>query len=208
MKLNSAALPFPAPGCRGAVRATLSDGAEIRLQALSPADKPCFRAGLQRLSPQSRYLRFGRPVAHFSSEELRYLTEVDQVTHVAWGARDLSLPDGPGIGVARFVRAPEDPSRAEIALTVVDSHQRRGLGTLFLVLLWRLALAQGVKTFTGEVLAANAPMLGILEQLGAQAAGRAADWISVSARLPAGLEDFPDSPVGRRARAAAARLQL
>lgn len=192
----------------GILRARLTDGAEICLQALSAADKPGLEAGLQRLSPESRYFRFGRPVARFSSAELRYLTEVDQVSHVAWGAWDPGAPGAPGIGVARFVRAPEDPSRAEIALTVVDSHQRRGLGTLFLVLLWRLALARGVRTFTGDVLAANAPMLGILEQLGVRPAGRAADWVSVSARLPAGIDEFPDSPVGRRARSAARRLQL
>ena len=192
----------------GILRARLTDGAEICLQALSAADKPGLEAGLQRLSPQSRYFRFGRPVARFSSAELRYLTEVDQVSHVAWGAWDPAAPGAPGIGVARFVRAPEDPSRAEIALTVVDSHQRRGLGTLFLVLLWRLALARGVRAFTGDVLAENAPMLGILEQLGARPAGRAADWVSVSAVLPVSIDDFPDSPVGRRARSAARLLQL
>ncbi len=188
--------------------AKLTDGAEIRLQALSPADKPCLQEGLQRLSPQSRYLRFGRPVSRFSSEELRYLTEVDQATHVAWAARDLTAPGAPGVGVARFVRAPDDPSRAEVALTIVDSHQRRGLGTLFLVLLWRLALARGVRTFTGDVLAENVAMLGILEQLGARVEGRLADWVSVSAALPTGIEGIPDSPVGRRARSVAERLQL
>ena len=192
----------------GTLRARLTDGAEVCLHALSAADKPGLEAGLQRLSPRSRYFRFGRPLACLSSAELRYLTEVDQVSHVAWGAWDPAAPGAPGIGVARFVRAPEDPSRAEIALTVVDSHQRRGLGTLLLVLLWRLALVRGVRTFTGDVLAENAPMLGILEQLGARPAGRAADWLSVSAELPESIDDFPDSPVGRRARSAARRLQL
>ena len=129
---------------RAAFHATLADGGEVRLHPLSSEDAPALQAGLQRLSPLSQYRRFGRPVSRFSTQELRYLTDVDHCRHVAWGATDLSVPQRQGIGVARYVHLEDRPGTAEIALAVVDAHQRRGLGILFVALLWRLARAQGL----------------------------------------------------------------
>ena len=191
-----------------ALRVTLADGGEVRLHPLSPEDAPRLQAGLQRLSPLSSYRRFGRPVGRLSAEELRYLTEVDQRRHVAWAATDLAAAGCGGIGVARFVQREDRPGTAEIALTVIDAHQRRGLGTLFLALLWHLARAQGLRYFSGQVQADNAPMLAILAQFDARVEGAAGGCVDVSARLPESLDGFPDSALGRKARAAALRLSL
>ncbi len=193
---------------KAAFRTTLADGGEVRLHPLSPEDAPGLQAGLQRLSPLSRYRRFGRPVSRFSAEELRYLTAVDQRRHVAWGAWELSGSVRTGIGVARFVHLEDRPGTAEIALTVVDGHQRRGLGTLFLALLWQLARLQGLRRFSAQVQADNAPMLAILAQLDARIEASTADCISVSAPLPESLDHFPGSGLGLRARAAALHLPL
>ena len=189
-----------------ALRVALPDGGRVALQPLSAGDAPGLQAGLQRLSQLSRLRRFGRPISRFSAAELRYLTEVDQRRHVAWAAIDLSEAGGGGIGVARFVRREGRPDAAEIALTVIDSQQRRGLGTLFLALMWRLGRAQGLRRFTGQIQADNAPMLAILDQFDVRVEGSAGDCIEVSARLPESLDDFPDSALGRRARDAALRL--
>ena len=189
-------------------RVPLADGGEVGLHPLSPKDAPGLQAGLQRLSPLSRYRRFGRPVSRFSAEELRYLTAVDQRHHVAWGASDLNAPGRRGIGVARFVRLADRPGTAEIALTVVDAHQRRGLGTLLLALLWRLGRAQGLRRFSGQIQAGNAPMLAILAQFEGRIEASTGDCIDVSARLPETLDGFPDSALGRKARDAALRLSF
>lgn len=193
---------------KAAFRVPLADGGDVRLHPISPEDAPGLQAGLQRLSPLSRYRRFGRPLSRFSAEELRYLTAVDQRRHVAWGARDLTGAGEKGIGVARFVHLEDRPGTAEIALTVVDAHQRRGLGALFLALLWHLGRAQGLRRFSGQVQVDNAPMLAILAQLDARIEASSADCIDVSARLPESLDGFPDSALGRRAREAALRLSL
>jgi GNAT superfamily N-acetyltransferase len=37
--------------------------------------------------------------------------------------------DGRGVGIARYIRDAEDPQAAEVAVTVLDHWQRRGLGT-------------------------------------------------------------------------------
>ena len=66
-----------------------------------------------------------------SPAELRYFTEIDHHDHEALGAVDRA--NGRGVGVARYVRSLEDSQTAELAVTVVDEWQGRGLGTELVV---------------------------------------------------------------------------
>ncbi|HQY63740.1 MAG: GNAT family N-acetyltransferase [Myxococcales bacterium] len=147
----------------------LRDGTAVTLRPLHADDKEAFREAFRGLSPATRYLRFFSVVTEPSEHVLRYLTDVDQHDHVAIAATVTSadLKTERGVGVARFVRAKDAPAVAEAAVTVVDEFQGRGLGALLLVELARAALARGVHTFRGEVLATNQPMLGILRSVGA-----------------------------------------
>ena len=52
--------------------------------------------------------RFLSPKRSLSAAELRFLTEVDHHDHEAIGA--LSPADGRGVGIARYIRAPGDPT--------------------------------------------------------------------------------------------------
>jgi GNAT superfamily N-acetyltransferase len=56
-------------------------------------------------------------------------TDLDLRDHEAMIALDES---GEGVGVARYVRNNPPPDTAEVAVTVVDGWQGRGLGTLLL----------------------------------------------------------------------------
>ena len=76
------------PGTRG-FNAELRDGRRVRVRLITPADKSGLAAGLARMSPRSRYLRFHRMVERLSDDELRYLTEVDMRNHFAWVAVSL-----------------------------------------------------------------------------------------------------------------------
>ena len=119
-----AAPPIPAEGV------TLRDGSTVRVARITPRDAPLIAAGFERLSAETRRLRFLTSKPTLSSAELKYLTEVDGHRHEALGAIDPAT--GQGIAVARFVRDADDPSRAEVAVTVADEWQHRGLGTLLL----------------------------------------------------------------------------
>ena len=133
-------------------------------------DAPLLADGFARLSPRSRRMRFLGTKTTLSAAELRYFTEVDHHDHEAIGA--LSAADGRGVGIARYVRDADDPQAAEIAVTVVDDWQGRGLGTELLSRLSGRARQAGIHRFTALAAAENAAVAGLARKLGACLAGR------------------------------------
>ena len=142
----------------------LRDGARVRLRQIHAADKDLLRRGFERLGGESRYRRFLTPTAQLTEAEVRYLTEVDHHDHEAIVALDEE--SGEGIGVARYVRNRERPDVAEVAVTVVDDWQGRGLGTRLLEVASARAREEGVGSFTAFMLATNQEMMSLLERLG------------------------------------------
>jgi GNAT superfamily N-acetyltransferase len=112
----------------------LRDGAEIFVRPVTPRDKRAIARGLERLSEESRYRRFFAPVHRLSDRDLAYLTEVDHHDHEALVAYAGS---GEPLGVARYVRLHDEPSKAEVAVAVVDDWQGRGVATELLAFLRR-----------------------------------------------------------------------
>jgi RimJ/RimL family protein N-acetyltransferase len=113
----------------------LRDGSEVLIRQIQPADAALLADGFARLSVQSRWLRFLTAKRELSMAELRYLTHIDHHDHEAIGA--VNRADGRGVGVARYIRDPEDPEAAHVAVTVIDAWQRRGVGTELLTRLSR-----------------------------------------------------------------------
>lgn len=144
--------------------ATLRDGSTVRIARVTPRDAPLIADGFERLSAETRRLRFLTSKPTLSRAELKYLTEVDGHRHEALGAIDPRT--GQGIAVARFVRDREDPSRAEVAVTVADEWQHRGLGSLMLDRLAERAREEGITHFTALVAGDNPAMQPFLKALG------------------------------------------
>ena len=147
----------------------LGDGTRVTLRFIQPDDADELRRAFARLSPRSRHQRFLGGMSELTDPMVSYLTQVDGDNHVAIvaGTDSHDLKSEVGLGVARFVRLPEDPSVAEAAITVIDDVQGKGIGRLLLTALARLALARGVRVFRGEVLAENTRMCHLLEEVGA-----------------------------------------
>lgn len=152
---------------RPEARVRLGDGAELGLRPIHPDDKPLFVEGFHRLSPRTRYLRFMTPVGRLTNRQLTYLSELDFRHHVAWGVLDGET----AVAVGRFVRMPDDPTTADVAVTVVDDHQRRGIGRMLLQVLAASARSRGIGRFHFDVLAENTAMLRLLESLGGRRIG-------------------------------------
>jgi len=138
----------------------LRDGSEVLIRPVQPADAPLLADGFARLSDKSRRMRFLARKDQLSAAELRYFTDVDHHDHEALGALD--HPGGRGVGVARYVRDAGDPRAAEIAVTVVDDWQGRGLGTELLAQLSGRARAAGIRRFTALASADNQAVAGLL----------------------------------------------
>lgn len=193
---------MPAPALPAPVAGVLPDGTEVRFVPVTPEHRERLRLGFQEASPETRFRRFLTPLSRLTEDQLDYLTDVDFVDHVAWGVE--TMPDRHGIAIGRWVRSSADPKSAEAAVAVLDGYHNRGIGRALLRLLAETAIARGVRRFSAEVLAGNEPMLALLEELGAETAGRDGPVLEMSVPLPATVAELAATPAPRILRATAA----
>jgi RimJ/RimL family protein N-acetyltransferase len=182
-------------GRRAGRRVLLRDGSAVLIRPVHRTDAPLVAAAFRRLSAHSRRMRFLTRKDELSAAELRYFTDLDHHDHEALGA--VSHPDGRGVGVARYVRDAADPRAAEIALTIVDDWQGRGLGTELLAQLSSRARHEGVRRFTALVSADNTAMSALLRNAGAELVRREPGAVEYEITLMPGGEPPPG---GRAAR--------
>lgn len=178
---------------------TLRDGTAAYMRTIEPEDRDALVAGFDELSDESRYRRFLSPVPRLTGSTLRYLTEVDHRDHEAIVA--FSRADEP-MGVARYVRTDPAGDCAEVAVTVVDRWQGRGVGTALLARLSERARTEGIRRFTATALATNNDMIDLLRNLGVTDSRPAAGGVvEMRVALPADVEE--QSPLRKALRNAA-----
>jgi len=137
----------------------------VQIRPIRSDDKRLLSEGLRRLSDESVQRRFLTPKRTFSRTELRYLTEINAVDHVALVAEDPTEPARDLVAVGRFVRLAEDPEAAEIAIVVWDDWQGRGLGSILGGHLAHAARNRGIKRFTATMAADNRPAHRLMAKL-------------------------------------------
>ncbi len=167
--------------------ALLKDNTQVFFRLLRPDDKEELKANFQRLSIDSRFCRFLTTLSNLSEKQLKYLTEIDNVNHLAFCAIESSVAGesgtGPechmhvddensheserGMGLARYVRVKDEPDAAEFAIAIIDEYHGRGLGTVMLDLLIKAAYGNDIQRFIGYVLERNTAMRKLLERIGA-----------------------------------------
>ena len=142
----------------------LRDGSRVLIRPVRPADAGLLADGFTRLSAESRRMRFLTAKDQLRPAELRYLTDVDHHDHEAIGALDAA--SGQGAGIARYIRDPADPRTAEIAVTIADGWQGRGLGTELVSRLAGHARREGVQRFVALTAGGNLAMGALLRRMG------------------------------------------
>jgi GNAT superfamily N-acetyltransferase len=142
------------PELRGE-RVSLADGAQIVIRPIEAEDVADLAAGFERLTALSRFRRFGARVDHLTRRQLVELANVDHDSREALVALDATT--GEGVGVARYDRVPDDPTRAEVACTVLDPWQHRGVGSALAERLAVRARAAGIERCTALLVLGNEP---------------------------------------------------
>lgn len=165
-----------------------SDGAALLLRPVLPGDAERFKSS-GSFSRETLYRRYqgGTP----TDARLTYLFEVDYLEHFVWVVTDGVA--GPVVADARFVRDQDDPTSAEVALTVADGYQGRGIGTLLLDALAVAARVDGIKRFHGRVLAENPPARALGDKVNARWAREEPGVVAATGEIPR----FRDLPLDR-----------
>ncbi len=142
----------------------LRDGKRIEIRAVKPQDREDLIEAVSRTSSESLYRRFFAVRRHFSETEESFYLNIDFVSHVAL----VALADENGkqsiVGGGRYVVS--EPGQAEVAFTVVDKYQGRGIGAALLHHLAIIARQGGLRELVAYVLPDNRAMLKVFEKSG------------------------------------------
>lgn len=157
----------------------LRDGGSIHIRSIRPDDKGRLRDHFGRLSERSVYFRFFGFKRRLTDDDLKRFTELDFMRHVGLVATLREGGEERIIGVGRYIVrgvenaaavAPEteraEVQPAEVAFAVADEHQGRGIGTLLLEHLARIARENGISEFEADVLGENNQMLEVFARSG------------------------------------------
>ena len=139
----------------------LRDGSAIRIRAIRSDDKERLLKHFAGLSAKARYFRFFGYKRDLTDHDLARFTELDFTQHVGIAATLYENGRERFIGDARYIRK-EEPSRAEIALAVLDQFRGAGIGPLLIRHLARIAHENEITEFEADVRGDNSRMLAVL----------------------------------------------
>ena len=141
----------------------LQDGAIVRVRAIQPDDAGYLGIYLRDLSAESRRNRLLGTAHEFSPAIL------DRILRQDGGHALLAFADS-GRGkhvVAEAMQAwTTDAGCREVAVSVADAWQRRGLGTFMVSAMERRARKSGARCLFGDVLRTNVAMKSLARKLG------------------------------------------
>jgi acyl-CoA synthetase (NDP forming)/RimJ/RimL family protein N-acetyltransferase len=138
----------------------LADGGVAHLRPIRPADADRLVAFYDRVSPESKYLRFFAPYPRLTDRDVLRFTRVDYVDRVAF----IVTLGADMIAVGRYDRIEDD--HAEVAFLIEDAHQGRGIAQLLLEHLAQAARERGITRFVAEVLPENRRMAKVFADAG------------------------------------------
>ncbi|MEZ5117036.1 MAG: GNAT family N-acetyltransferase [Candidatus Nanopelagicales bacterium] len=149
----------------------LRDGRPCHLRPITPEDGGALSRFHAQLSPETIYYRFFAPYPELTERDVSRFTTVDYADRVAI----VATVAGDIVGVGRYDRI--DRLDAEVAFTIRDDHQGRGLGSILLEHLAAAARERGIRRFVAEVLPANRRMIATFEEAGYRVAQEFSDGV-------------------------------
>ncbi len=141
----------------------LHDGTQVNFRHINPTDEARIKDLFYALSQETVYYRFLSRMKTLPEKQAQNFTYVDHRTEVALVG---TLTEAQGeviIAVGRYYLDPKT-NRAEVAFTVRDQWQNKGIGTYLLKQLIQLARRNGIQGFTAEVLKENKSMQAVFHK--------------------------------------------
>ncbi len=149
----------------------LEDGTQVTFRPVHPTDEANMRELHYALSQDTIYYRFMTRIQRFTHKEILNYVYIDHRRDVAIVG---TVPEAHGeemIAVGRYY-LDEKTNRAEVAFTVRDEWQGRGIGHALFDHLVTLARRAGIAGFTAEVLRENRRMQAVFNHSGLKVSSR------------------------------------
>jgi len=147
----------------------LNGGPIVRFRHVRPDDEPSIAEAIRTASRETLLHRFFSPMRIVAPALLRQMLSIDRAKEMCIVG---VMTEGATVRIicgARYVKL--TAGAAEIALTVHDDFQHRGLGAFLVGLLADLASAEGIRWFEAEVLASNHKMLKLFKKVAPRSSG-------------------------------------
>jgi len=134
--------------------------------AKTASDAGDFDTAISTLSEATQEFRFFGPVREITKSMLVRYLHIDYDREIAIVAIKGQKKKAQMLGVARLTKESAGSAEGEFAILVRDEYQGKGVGTQLMDALIQAARDQHIREINGDVLAANAGMLGFAESLG------------------------------------------
>lgn len=140
---------------------TLRDERRVRCRPIEPSDAAALVALHERMSADSRYLRFFTCHRHLQPEEVEHWTGVDYDKRYG-----LVALDGDQLIARACYEGEKGQVSADVAFYVDDTYHGQGIATQLLYGLAAAARRHGIRRFTATTMWRNAKMLAVFRDAG------------------------------------------
>ncbi|ABK17127.1 GNAT family N-acetyltransferase [Syntrophobacter fumaroxidans] len=146
-------------------RLTLKNGRQVLLRPIRHTDGPLLVDLFNKISPDSIYFRFLRPLQSLPEAMVHRFTHVDYRTEFALVAAVEEDGKDAVIAVGRYGYNPDD-EHTDFAIAVRDDWQRLGLGRALLRRVLEIGSEHGIRRFWSLIDVRNENMRRMLAELG------------------------------------------
>ena len=146
---------------------TLRDGTEIFFRPIKPPDEKALSQMLYSLSQSSVKTRYMTHTMRFPHKDVQQLTNIDYSNELSIVGVVPGVPEEEIVAIAQYF-LDQKTMAAEVAFIVQDEWQQKGMGTLLLNYLTKIAKSRGVKQFYAKILPENKSMLAVFHNSGYQ----------------------------------------